>query len=143
MTIMLTARSAALHALYAEIERATNGRVPAGMHISGEWLVVPAAHSGGYDIYASPVGGEFRVDFGGLHAEFVTLDETASWIARAASGEYRLRVEYRGASPVEWVLERAGAAASGEPLSPTLASGNVVLLSRLRRKHSVCLSNAA
>lgn len=138
MSILLTARSCALHALYARIERAL-GAVPAGMRIDGDSLNVPAPHDGGYEISARAVDGGIHVDFGGLIAEFADVAPAAAWIARAASGAYRLRIEYRGARPVEWVLERRDGAAAW----PSLASGNVLLLPWPRRKRTRYLSNAA
>ena len=91
-----------------------------------DWfLSIPPIGPNGFAIDLSKNDGEpFRVQFGELEEEFETLSDALTWISRALSDAYQLRITEIGRRSRECHLEPVVPDAG----KPTLATGDVFLL---------------
>ncbi len=94
---------------------------------------IRSATPDGFDIlvFCDDIG--TRVCFGGLEHDFDTPQEAATWVKRALSDEYRLRVDLIGKLPCRWALEEIQ---SGGEVKEVLVSGHPIS-TRQRDKHRI------
>ena len=71
----------------------------------------------GFDIAVYWDRAGFVVWFGGLIQEFSSEDEVLTWVNRACSSTYRLRIDFEGERACRWTLEEHGAGNSKVALS--------------------------
>jgi hypothetical protein len=99
---------------------------------TADWfLSIPPSGPNGFAIDLNKNDGEpYRVLFGELELEFDTLGDALTWIGRALSDAYQLRITMAGRRSREWRLEPVTPDAS----KPTLARGDVFLFRGLRSR---------
>ena len=68
-------------------------------------LSLPARNKDGFDIDVQVYSEKVHASFGGLEQDFETIESAMTWVRRAHSSSYRLRLTLVGNFPREWHLE--------------------------------------
>ena len=102
-----------------------------GSALSRDQVIIPASGTNGFDIYVHRTAHGASADFGGLSQDFSTFDEALNWAERAVLEDYRLRIDYAGANPWRWTLEKL---VRDGGVIDIFSSGYIVLFRSLRKQ---------
>ena len=109
-----------------------------GSTLSQDQVIIPASGSNGFDIHLHRTAHGASADFGGLFQDFGTFDEAFNWAERAFLSDYRLRIDYAGASPWRWTFEKL---VRDGGVIEIFSSGHLVLFGSLRKRSVVYRKN--
>ena len=93
-------------------------------------VMIPASGPDGFDIHLTDNGSGATGDFGGLVQDFSSFDEALNWAERAVLEDYRLRIDFAGANPWRWTLEKL---VRDGGVIDIFSSGHLVLFPSLRK----------
>lgn len=114
--------------LLAELQQELKVNCPQFFFKGGNWLLsFPPRGNVGFQVDLIKSGTSSRAWFGEMEVEFSSIEEGLTWVARAASGEYRLRTTIVSGRPREWHLEPANGTSSS-----VLASGFPIYFRSMR-----------
>ncbi|MBL8564406.1 MAG: hypothetical protein JNM89_01675 [Hyphomicrobiaceae bacterium] len=105
--------------------------------VGAEWcLAIPPVGPQGFAIDVAHNSGELRVLFGELEETFVDYDQALTWVARALSDSYHLRILVNRGCRYEWYLEPVDGA------GPRLATGQLNFAAFYSKPSEIRFSNA-
>ena len=107
-----------------------------------DWLLsIPPIGPEGFAVDLRNNDGQFSVLFGELEEGFELLSDALTWISRALSDAYQLRITLVGGRRREWTLEPVTPPYNPNEWKPILASGHFVAFRSLRSITSLICRN--